>query len=286
MSIFIVTTGILLSLTLLFYLFWLLAFRRKSMSAVPALAYHHVQEKAGFPATKLTFAKFEAQMLALKERGYRALSPDAFLRAAGTGADKSVFITFEDSYESVTREALPLLRSLEYTALIFVVSNYIGKPSEWDVRFCCSDHMTHEQIRRALDAGFFLGSHTKTHPDLTTLSPQRLREELTGSKKALEDAFGREVKHLSYPFGRYNRRVMAMAQEAGYTAAFTINRPLFAARFNALAVPMVGVYTVDSLRNFLCKVERGPFVWILDVRDKFINRFASGTALIKGGRPA
>jgi peptidoglycan/xylan/chitin deacetylase (PgdA/CDA1 family) len=146
--------------------------------------------------------------------------------------------------------------------------------------------MTRDQVRRALEADFHIGSHSKSHPDLTSLTPRRLTEELTGSKKALEDEFGREIKHLAYPFGRYNRRVKEAAREAGYAAAFTISRPLFQSAFDPFAIPVVGVYAVDSLRNFLSKVERDPFVWILDVRDKFINRFASGTALVKGTRPA
>jgi peptidoglycan/xylan/chitin deacetylase (PgdA/CDA1 family) len=280
------SVGILVFLILLLYLFWLLAFRRKSLPAVPALVYHHVQQSAGFPATKLTFNQFENQMLALKERGYRAVDPDTFMRNVKSGLDKSLFLTFDDSYESAGREALPLLRSLQFPALLFLVSDYVGKRSGWDVRCCQSDHMSREQVRRALEADFFVGSHTKSHPDLTSLSPRRLREELEGSKKTLEDEFGREIKYLAYPFGRYNRRVKDAAREAGYTAAFTISRPLFQASFDPFAIPVVGIYAVDSLRNFLSKVERDPFVWILDVRDKIINRFASGTALVKGTRPA
>lgn len=272
-------------LAVLFYLFWTLTFKRNHHFGAPALAYHHVEKCLGFPATKITERQFEAQMRSLKDRGFRALTPGEFLDLNGKKSEKAVLITFDDTYDSVFEHALPFLHSLEYTATLFIISDYIGRPNRWDVSLSENRHMSAEHIEKAIRDGFNIGSHTRTHPDLTSLSDRALEGELSGSKKALEDRFGRPVKYLAYPFGRYNARVKEAARAAGYGAAFTINRPMFQRAFDPFAIPVCGVYGLDTIHDFQAKIDRNGHVWIEDVKDKIINRFASGAALVKGGRP-
>jgi peptidoglycan/xylan/chitin deacetylase (PgdA/CDA1 family) len=267
------------------YLFALIAFRNNYKTPAPVLAYHHVERALGFPATKITAGQFEAQMLELKRRDYRALTPDQFMALGSDPTGKSVLVTFDDSYESAFHNAVPLLRSLEYTATFFIIAGYIGRKSGWDVSFGSSMHMTEEEIRKTRELGFSLGSHTLTHPDLTQVAGARLREELSGSKKLLEDQFGQEIKYLAYPFGRYNERIKEAVRDAGYAGAFTISRPIRQKTFDPFCIPTTGIYGVDEMRNFISKVERNGHFWVEAVRDKIINRFASGTTLVKGSQP-
>lgn len=268
------------------WLFWFFAFGRNHRLPGTVLAYHHVEERRGFPATRVSRAGFEAQMIALHGNGYTAPPLDALFSGRAPGP-KHLFITFDDTYESVALNALPFLKSLGYTATLFIVSDFIGRPAAWDVAFGPDTvHMDAERIRAALRNGFSIGSHTRTHPDLTALSDARLENELLNSRKSLEDRFGVPVRHLAYPFGRYNRRVKDAVRACGYAGALTISRPLFQRAFDPYAVPATGVYSVDSQAAFLIKAERNGFVWVQDLKDKIINRFAGGSALVKGSRPS
>jgi len=281
MQILFCAIGFFFLLTLGLYGFWFFAFRKNYRTWIPALAYHHVETHRGFPATKITAHQFERQMVELKEQGYQTLSADEFM-ALKRPVDKRVLISFDDSYASIARNALPLMASLNFTATLFVVSGFMGRKSLWDVSMDHPFHMTEAELKAAVRHGFTIGSHSINHPDLTTLSGARLKEELCGSKKRLEDIFGTEIRYLAYPFGRFNRRVQEAVRSAGYTAAFTINRPIGQIHFDPYCIPVTGIYGLDSMRNFRSKLTRNGCSWIEMMRDKIINRFASGTTLVKG----
>jgi peptidoglycan/xylan/chitin deacetylase (PgdA/CDA1 family) len=72
------------------------------------------------------------------------------------------------------------------------------------------------------DAGFTIGSHTRSHALLTHESPACVREELTGSRAVLEERLGVEVEHFAYPDGRFDGSVVAAVAAAGYRCAYTI----------------------------------------------------------------
>jgi peptidoglycan/xylan/chitin deacetylase (PgdA/CDA1 family) len=66
-----------------------------------------------------------------------------------------------------------------------------------------------------------IGSHTVTHPDLTTLGFDQIRAELAESRAAIEAAIGAPVASFCYPAGRFDDDVAALAHEAGYLSATT-----------------------------------------------------------------
>jgi peptidoglycan/xylan/chitin deacetylase (PgdA/CDA1 family) len=67
-------------------------------------------------------------------------------------------------------------------------------------------HMTPAQIISLQDAGWEIMGHTKTHPNLNSLSVTRLEDELSQSKKQLEN-MGVTVHNLVYPFNKNNETV-------------------------------------------------------------------------------
>jgi len=84
--------------------------------------------------------------------------------------------------------------------------------------------LTWNQIREMAAGGISFGSHTVTHPILSTVDPERVRQELTASKRALETALGRPVTLFAYPSGKpadYTDAVVASVRAAGYTAGLT-----------------------------------------------------------------
>lgn len=81
-----------------------------------------------------------------------------------------------------------------------------------------------DQVRALHRAGWAIGSHTVTHPILSRQDPARVREELTSSKRVIEEALGAPVVLFAYPNGRpedYTEDVVRRVGEAGYRVAVT-----------------------------------------------------------------
>ena len=84
------------------------------------------------------------------------------------------------------------------------------------------NYMTKAQIHEILKDGLVeLGSHTLTHPDLTSLSQEELKRQLSKSKVDLEKEFGVSIKSFCYPYGYYVPSIIPFVKEAGYDNAVT-----------------------------------------------------------------
>jgi peptidoglycan/xylan/chitin deacetylase (PgdA/CDA1 family) len=65
-----------------------------------------------------------------------------------------------------------------------------------------------------------IGAHTVSHCRLSSLPPEAQRDEITASKRQLENWLERDITTFSYPFGRrsdYTRQSAALCQEAGFS---------------------------------------------------------------------
>jgi peptidoglycan/xylan/chitin deacetylase (PgdA/CDA1 family) len=82
------------------------------------------------------------------------------------------------------------------------------------------DMMNWDELR-ALDPGLVtIGSHTLTHPILTTLHQEQLDFELRESRRQLEEKLNRPVPYFCYPNGALDSRVHGAVQKY-YAAAVT-----------------------------------------------------------------
>lgn len=78
--------------------------------------------------------------------------------------------------------------------------------------------LTWDQMRQMDTRLITIGSHTRSHPILTTLSDAQLRDEIVGSKQVLETHLDRSVDYFSYPNGANNASVVDLVR-AHYRAA-------------------------------------------------------------------
>ena len=76
-----------------------------------------------------------------------------------------------------------------------------------------------EEIREMSDYGIEFGSHTLTHPNLTFLSRDELKNEILKSKKILEESLGKKICGFAYPYGFYNNDAKRIVHEADYLYA-------------------------------------------------------------------
>ena len=91
-----------------------------------------------------------------------------------------------------------------------------GRPQEDPEHRCMSD----EELRLVTAGGLIeIGSHTVTHPVLTSHTEREQRSEIENSKAALESAAGTSITGLSYPNGSRNATTVALVRAAGYAFA-------------------------------------------------------------------
>jgi len=227
-----------------------------------SLCYHALS--ATWPAElSVAPARFQRQVAFLARRGYRCVT---FSEAVAGKLDGRVAaITFDDGYASIFTLAFPILERLGMTATVFLPTQFVGGgPMAWPGidGWMGSEHehellpMSWEDARRLADAGWEVGSHTKTHPHLTEVSDATLADELAGSREACEQMLDRPCRSLAYPYGDHDDRVVAAAGRAGYTCAATFPSQTPAAT-GPLAWPRIGVFHQDGQAAYRLKVS-GP----------------------------
>jgi peptidoglycan/xylan/chitin deacetylase (PgdA/CDA1 family) len=173
----------------------------------------------------------------------------------------------------VSRLGFPVLERLGVPATVFVPTEYAGsqQPMAWagmsrwlgtpfEPELEC---MSWDELRGLRDAGWEIGSHTRTHRDLATLTDAELDAELRGSREECEAEIGRPCRGLAYPFSSFDARVKRAAAAAGYEAALILDsepaiRPQTVPLPSGTAAdPMemlrAGIYGRDGWPRFLAK---------------------------------
>jgi peptidoglycan/xylan/chitin deacetylase (PgdA/CDA1 family) len=162
---------------------------------------------------------------------------------------------------------------------VFIPTDYIGRENSWDYSsvFQADRHLSEPEIRRLADLGAVIGSHGHRHCDLTALNPRALEAELRESRLRLEDIVGGRIAHVSYPFGRVNRRVLNAAEQVGYRVGFTMKYPT--ANDPPMATGRMAVYGYDTTLAALQKVGAGPLFALESLKADITNRLSSGSEL-------
>jgi len=86
--------------------------------------------------------------------------------------------------------------------------------------------MSAEEVSRLDKDLIEVGSHAVSHELLAGLSHQQQEDELTGSKKLLEELGVGEIKYFAYPSGAYDNNTLNILKDT-FTAAFTTNEGYF-----------------------------------------------------------
>jgi peptidoglycan/xylan/chitin deacetylase (PgdA/CDA1 family) len=241
--------------------------------SVPAgftLCYHAIAHK--WPAAlAVTPEAFRLQMRYLQKRGHASRRFSDMVRER---SPRTVAITFDDAFASVFEFAFPIMRELGLIGTVFVVTRF--PDTEERLRWPGIDHwlggeydselrpMSWDQLRELQDAGWEVGSHTHTHPWLTSIDDMALRDELERSREVCSERMGTRCTTLAYPYGDHDGRVAEAARRAGYEAACTLDSR--DRTVDPLRVPRAGIYHVDSPLRFRAKVS--PIVRRMRARDE------------------
>jgi peptidoglycan/xylan/chitin deacetylase (PgdA/CDA1 family) len=159
----------------------------------PVLCYHRIGGAPELGVTRIGRSVFARQMTALARAGWRTLTLEEFSRANSpylfpvarlTTTERHFLLTFDDGYASLAEEAYPILADLGFTAVTFLVTDYMGRDNQWDARYTWRRLPTLDwrTVERWRIAGFDFGSHGATHRRLTWLRQPEVAAELTRSR--------------------------------------------------------------------------------------------------------
>jgi peptidoglycan/xylan/chitin deacetylase (PgdA/CDA1 family) len=225
------------------------------------LMYHNIDlspKNARIPNLYVKPGMFRFQMWYLKIAGFKVMPIKELVAAveAGEASRNMVAITFDDGYEDFYKNAYPVLKGYGYPSTVYVVPGLVGKDNIWDSQneAVKKPLMTWDQIQEVSRNGVEIGSHTRSHPQLATLSGEALKEELAGAKRDIEEHLGREVDHFCYPYGNYNDDVKSEVIKAGYRYAVVTQRGHVLKGSDPLALRRVPVKLIANPFSFLYKV--------------------------------
>lgn len=170
--------------------------------------------------------RFRAQIELLVSAGFR-FATVAELAGMAAGGDPPVgyaAISFDDGLRNNYTTALPILRDYGIPATVYVTIGFIEGVNPWIGAGGDNRMLSRDEILRLVEAGWELGAHTLSHPDLSRLGYEECRREIEGSKIELEAITGNPVATLAYPFGRYGATALMAAADSGLIAAVTTGR--------------------------------------------------------------
>lgn len=114
--------------------------------------------------------------------------------------DKKIAISFDCAWgNTYTDELLSIMQDKGVKCTFFTVKFWTDKYPDY--------------VKKIFEHGHELGTHSSTHPKMSTLSKEKIIEELSLSKKAIEDIIGTTVKVFRPPFGDYNDLLINTAEE-------------------------------------------------------------------------
>ena len=221
----------------------------------PILMYHSVAPYEHDPfLVTVRPERFEQQLRWLHRRGLRATSMRELLAARCNGADRGlVGLTFDDGYADFREHALPVLARFGFTATVFVIADLLGGANYWDQPGPRKTLMTAEEIRRIAASGMEIGSHSRRHVSLTSITTADLTAEISGSRSILQEVSGQEVSGFCYPYGHVDAAAVNAVRAAGYQYGCAIWRsPLTAVH----ALPRSYIGDRDGSLRLLAKLYR------------------------------
>jgi peptidoglycan/xylan/chitin deacetylase (PgdA/CDA1 family) len=186
---------------------------------------------------------------------HRVASPvpsnSSLTRAIGT---RRVFVTADDGWRSFVDNALPEMVKRGIPCTIFIIADRLGESfGERNDRIVSACEL-HELPSELVS----IGSHTLTHPKMTTLSDEEACKELADSRKRLGKILNSEIDSFCFPFGAFDERLFELCRESGYRRAF-------------VATPYKPPQTHDSF--VVGRVRVDPSDWPIEFHLKLVGAY-------------
>ena len=198
--------------------------RLRACPSFSVLAYHRIDDGEG--GMSVSPSAFVAHLDWLEERGSMWFHWRLSRWAGNRRMTRRIDV--RRRVPSVADIAWPELRDRGLPATLYVVSQMLrgGRRFSWDTSTRAEDAalIGRSALLDLAADGLSIGSHTRTHVYLPSVRPQRVRDEVVGSRTDLEDELGQPVTSFSYPQGGWNPSIRSVVARAGYATAVTTDQ--------------------------------------------------------------
>jgi peptidoglycan/xylan/chitin deacetylase (PgdA/CDA1 family) len=222
------------------------------------LFYHRISDDRDELAVRPS--RFREQMDYLASQSYRVVDvvEAADLLDRGELFTKTIGLSFDDGFLDLAEQALPLLAERGFRATVFVspavvdgwarFNWYRDQPPVlgWD-----------EIVELDREGTLAFEAHTLTHPNLLTLRDAAAKEEIMGSKIALEAHVGRPVQAFAYPSGLFGVRERELVAAAGFRVAVSCEPGPNSRGTDRLSLKRHQIDARDTLLDFRAKLGGG-----------------------------
>lgn len=180
-----------------------------------------------------------------------------------TGVREIVF-SFDDGPSTLaTAKILDILAQYQIRTIFFVLGRKIATKAGYDL------------MVRAHQEGHLIANHTYSHPNLTQISAEGIRNELRRTEELI-GGYAAPGKLMRPPYGALNKTVRQILEEEGYTAVlwtlatldwqyqnnewvnFTIEKLQNAPLHNHVLMHDTYRWTADNLEQFIQQVQALP----------------------------
>lgn len=122
--------------------------------------------------------------------------------------DKVIYLTLDCGYSSSNTDIiLDTLKKHNVKVTFFVTKFFLDSSPK--------------QVHRMVEEGHIVANHSVNHADLTSLSAEKMYEEIVGCEEAFYKLTGKQMSlFFRPPTGAYSRRSMQITQDLGYKSVF------------------------------------------------------------------
>lgn len=187
---------------------------------VVVLQYHHVGDDTP-RVTSVTAAELDAHFAYLQEHDFNVVSLAQAQRlvAEGKVPNKTVAITFDDSWRNIYTNGRAVFEKYRYPFTIFVNPYLMEETPRL--------YMSWQQLKELTTLGATIANHSEHHAHMTWRhaeeSPAQWRERqqqaIVRAQEKIDAALGApQAKYFAYPFGEYNPELAELLEQLGYLA--------------------------------------------------------------------
>ena len=272
------------------------------------LTYHRISpvvQGVPSPTHNVTPDRFREHVAGLLVRGFTVWPLAELLRYNAVGKPvppRTIALTFDDGFQSVYTEALPILREFHVPATVFLATAYLDGTAPFPFDAWGRNHrdtlppasyrpLTVDQCREMLDSGLIdLGAHTHTHRDMRG-RPNLFREDLQISVDSLRTTFALTDVMFAFPFGAKHSgfsgpQLASVAKLTGVTCGLTTDCSLNNSGSDPFQWGRFNAFEWDTSATLVAKLD-GWYTWAarvkrLAVRPQMIPAPNDGLAKLGG----
>gem|GEM_PF-415857 len=261
-------------------------------NAFGILMYHRIARepaRAPRPTINVTPERFRAQLRGLLDRGFRFRPLRSVLDDARNGRiipPRDVVVTFDDGFENVYRDAVPVLRELAIPATIFVATAFLDsdEPYPFDHWGLAHRHRVPPESYRPMrlpqclelndDPLIELAAHTHTHQDFRG-RPDAFEYDLRVCLAFLKNRFGIENPTFAFPYGSFHLgfvdgELIAAAKRTDVACGLTTESGLVFPGEDPFRWGRINVFPWDSGRTLTAKLN-GWYTWAPRLQHRLIH---------------